>query len=1109
MTTTRHFLNALKRDGRQLATPTRGTWQAEDAFLQKYSADIDLQGQVEGIQLSHSVPSFFQRPIQFYHSLVDPKNPLHRAVQSEWRGLLAAFALARWLDISITVEEFAVEPAARDEESHVGATGNGDLHFRTILNNQLPSEHWRKWWLIRCDGTLLGATSPWIIAYTAAQYKAPRSIPWQNDTGLLIDPIDHFDPKRDQSCQELAILEAWVRGTLENREAWRFADGLGPQENVVAEALETWMEDLAAYRDSSLQLQDYSTAFHSDHYLGGILRHVEGLTGQESDLFIRSTKPQEKVLVFSENLPKEKRVYRGIFADQVDVESLADEGSGFVTKSGKAVSYHYIVAERLFLPPRLVQLKLAADTAMEKMAGLAMPLTPDFFRFFDHADVENRLSITRMGDGYRVTLQVPVNKGSLKIEKTYLESDILRLDRKSGDAGHILGTPAFGLWPDFYDEAWTENFAAYVATADRNEDELCVRPIFSDGSDPGATAKSGVNQKDLRIWACPRPCIGFALEIEDRNMERTFKVGLVLLKKLNTLPAPESVRSWQVGVDFGTSSTTVMLTASAGAQPEALNFQGRTVFLSVPEDSQQLTGIENNLYPRKGTIITPPFRTLLYEAAATIFASEPAHYTVRFTARAADDTAIKPVANVKWGQQSGQGAESPLTAYLQGLVRYIVCEARHAAVSQLKFRWSYPLSLPAGAYTKMESFWSQQVNQRYSGIGSMDVRVAAKGISESEAVCRCLAKKDTLKIHAGGLAIAVDVGGGSADVAMWSAKTLKDQFSFKLAGNDLFDPSYLTESTVKALIEACNKTKVDDVALQNIMTNPHIYVNGALTEVKDGKGNPIRDPHVHPLPLFIHGRNEDVPPWKQFRSMIYLYFTGLAYYLGTHTRTIEVDLNKIEIFLGGRGSSGLTWLAANGDLLREVLGDAFQLGLQSQIKSDDQDVPAKYQYVKNANVEFLGDPIDFQPDYPPLKTEVATGLLYDLEVTVDTAEGVYIGEVGWHYKGSEKSEQPWGKKVDAKFMAQLEPPQQLESCHIADFITWLREDKKKFLKRLNLDENLKKIWPDRADIQNMIRKAADGDDHVLQPLFGYELQALMRQYGKLAADAIRSKTAVA
>jgi hypothetical protein len=366
-----------------------------------------------------------------------------------------------------------------------------------------------------------------------------------------------------------------------------------------------------------------------------------------------------------------------------------------------------------------------------------------------------------------------------------------------------------------------------------------------------------------------------------------------------------------------------------------------------------------------------------------------------------------------------------------------------------------------------------------------------------------------LKIHAGELAIAVDIGGGSADVAMWSAKTLKDQFSFKLAGNDLFDPSLLMEATVKTLVEVCDKKKIDDVALKNIMANPHIYVNGALSEAKDGKSNPIRDPHLHPLPLYIHGRNEDVPPWKQFRSMIYLYFTGLAYYLGTHTRTIEVDLNKIEIFLGGRGSSGLTWLAANGDLLREVLGYFFQLGLQSQIKSDDQDVPAKYQYVKDAKVEFLGDAIDFNPEYPPLKTEVATGLLYNLAVTAEAPEGVYIGEVGWHYKGSEKSEQPWGKRVDAKAMAQLEPPSQIESSHIADFITWLRDDKKKFLKRLNLDEGLMKIWPDRADIQNMIRKAADGEDYVLQPLFGYELQVVMRQYARLAAEAIRSKSAVA
>jgi hypothetical protein len=60
-------------------------------------------------------------------------------------------------------------------------------------------------------------------------------------------------------------------------------------------------------------------------------------------------------------------------------------------------------------------------------------------------------------------------------------------------------------------------------------------------------------------------------------------------------------------------------------------------------------------------------------------------------------------------------------------------------------------------------------------------------LSESEATCRTLAwfPKSPVPVGAGGLCIAVDVGGGSTDFAYWSKGNLLDQFSFKLAGNDV------------------------------------------------------------------------------------------------------------------------------------------------------------------------------------------------------------------------------------------------------------------------------------------------------------------------------------
>src|SRR5947209_4089704 len=210
MPTTRHFLNALRKADRKLPAPAEGVWHEDTGFLEKYASDIDLQGQLSSTQLSHSVPSFFQRPIQFYNSLAEEANPLHVAVTHEWRGLLAAFALSNWLDLNIRVRRFQVPPEDLQASSYVGATGNGSLHFNTILRGQLPKpEHWSDWWLIYADEVLLGATSPWTAVYTAAQYAPSASIPWPRER-LLIDPIEHFDPQPNVILSDLAILHNWM-----------------------------------------------------------------------------------------------------------------------------------------------------------------------------------------------------------------------------------------------------------------------------------------------------------------------------------------------------------------------------------------------------------------------------------------------------------------------------------------------------------------------------------------------------------------------------------------------------------------------------------------------------------------------------------------------------------------------------------------------------------------------------------------------------------------------------------------------------------------------------------------------------------------------------------
>ena len=106
---TRHYLNSLRANG-GLTRPTRGKWTLAAKFLTDYAKSIDSDRQLDKAAMAHSIPSVFQRPMQFSWVLHDDPhdNPLYEVVTGEWRGLLAVLALAPWKRFDLNWWEFAV-----------------------------------------------------------------------------------------------------------------------------------------------------------------------------------------------------------------------------------------------------------------------------------------------------------------------------------------------------------------------------------------------------------------------------------------------------------------------------------------------------------------------------------------------------------------------------------------------------------------------------------------------------------------------------------------------------------------------------------------------------------------------------------------------------------------------------------------------------------------------------------------------------------------------------------------------------------------------------------------------------------------------------------------
>jgi hypothetical protein len=89
-------------------------------------------------------------------------------------------------------------------------------------------------------------------------------------------------------------------------------------------------------------------------------------------------------------------------------------------------------------------------------------------------------------------------------------------------------------------------------------------------------------------------------------------------------------------------------------------------------------------------------------------------------------------------------------------------------------------------------------------------------------------------------------------------------------------------------------------------------------------------------------------------------------------------------------------------------------------------------------------------------------------------------------------------------MARLAPPDDFASTTLGNFLTEILRHKD-LPRSLNLDDRkLAQLHVTGADVQDLIRQLADGEDHIVQPVFAYELKVLMQKYAEMVTGATKS-----
>ncbi len=1071
----RIFLNELKTDKRQLAPAEPGRWKADGDFLARFENDIYVTGEVED-RIVNSVPSVFARPIQFRQALFDPAHPMHRTVRNQWRGLLALFALRKALGVQMNVTPFAMRDAETIRKD------DSDRQFALILHNQCPrpAEEWENWLLLYCQGQLVGATSPWTMAYTPAGYRVDQGVTWVDADGLLDDPFQHLYDAGGRN-EELAVLNAWLVQVIAKYPWGMSTDPKGDAGKLKVE-LNRWRQEIDSRVKPRADAKNLiSNDIDAPLPYGVFFSAIDVLplrTMVQSDLRLDDL-DQCGVIVLSRTAlqnpqMKRKRVDGSVRVEDLDLQNLPgpDGQAGWRSKSGTEILKPYVIAEEYFLADRIFRIPLTEHAASAGMREYALPLTPAFVKHLGIANLDQILSIEPSADRVTVRLRLPLANGeTLTVEKKYQTSSNV----EAFPEGTLI--PELTVWPDFYDSAWPDNEAILVqASPNTRTQQIFFAPLYADGTtDSAFTVRE--NTSGVCVWQCARPPLGFAITVRDAGGNR---VGAGVIIRANTQAPRVDGASWNVGVDFGTSNTHVMLKTVEGERPLILN--GRALPLVQASEINTLALHEATHH---AGAVAPPFPTLLRRASVTTIAGTGTE-TIRgviapkVNVVAVASNAESYVRDIKWSADVAAQKQ-----YLEQLARMIVTEARAAGAAKLKFEWSYPLSLPARIRSTMETFWSS-IGNAHSRAGL--AATSGTGITESDALCRCVASNEMLPILAGNLSISIDIGGGSTDIGFWSDKTLIDRLSFNLAGNDIVRLAAGFDSINSALVTMASGVEVaGDFRLDAFRSQPEIVWNALLNAAANRAGLLRQAPHAHP---FVNemGRTSSVE-WRKCRTAVMLAFGGVFFYTGVHSgRHMKPASAGVTLYLGGKGSALLSWLG-RAERVRDVLQQHFEAGFAIGSNNAKVELELYGPAVAGGIEGRIG-----------LKDEVANGLLegdalkaslgseFDLHSTV-------VGEVNWVDEAGQ--ELPWNTLVSAEKLARLNPPSNDNSSFAAYFL-------KQVLRPMgdsnDLDtEGLQKLQVSQNWTINAIRKRAD--EQVMQPIFAYELKSLVRRYAEISAPA--------
>ncbi|MBR1420573.1 MAG: hypothetical protein IJ575_05920 [Selenomonadaceae bacterium] len=785
-----------------------GRWEDDSFnFLPALVKSLASGGKISDFDHIDSIPDVWARPLLFQMALFDETHELHPRILNEWRSILAMLALKEirhlrlsTLDVHLDAQSGSIEQILRilAPEDSISRSTNWD-HLYVIYFEDLP----------------LAMTSPTTLVSTAADYPERFSgilkEPWSRDNRTLTDPIEFL------TLEELAALRFWIWNL---QQTLRSTIPLQDQEESDS-CMDLFRLLDEFQRDLSAKLRDVDFSFNLTQsnlgFLVGIFRSLNQTiaareaTSDDSAVRLLSTRIQswdrdiilvspEMVRDFSSELgipASQLTIWQGISANDITEEFL-NSGGADRSKLGRVtlIDTNWIRPEEFFTDQMAVvepgnaivgSIPIAGSSSLEEEDLTAiLPIKNSLLELFDAKEIADRISLEDTPEEIIVRFEFPLSgihgEASYKFQKSYPKKDLVYLQTM---------IPVIEIFPDFKRDGWDKYFLYYENTkAQENSRELgqdffYVTPFTEDRL---KKFPAFANRSILQLNEFPE-----ALLCSVNSAGLTIEVGAILLREPRYIER-EIDLTWQIGIDFGTSSTMIYYREKT-PRPLTLEpnlFQvtdsgaarGRTFINFIPSTSEdQIDGSFLSIFH------------LLNPKAVEIQPLVDGHVFNLTVDRIPTFESLSRVdANLKW-QDSDVGRKK-VAAFVKQICLQTSAAAARRGVESIQWNFSFPSAFSNEQRLAFLATCQESVDEVYRNSCFVEDSAEIHAWEESKAAAFYFNKlsEDSKRVDTNFTdgAIILDIGAGTTDVSIISGQPARTIYhtSIQFAGRYFFRPLF-------------------------------------------------------------------------------------------------------------------------------------------------------------------------------------------------------------------------------------------------------------------------------------------------------------------------------